>query len=46
MTCENLPDELDDDKLENNHEGSSYSPKIKLISLGEIVQCRKGKRMF
>ena len=28
MTCENLPDELDDDKIENNHEGSSYSPKL------------------
>ena len=46
MTCENLPDELDDGKIENNHEGSSYSPKIKLISLGEIMQYRKGKRMF
>ena len=45
-TSEYLPDELDDNLIENNHEECSYAKKIKLMISGETMRCRKVRRIL
>ena len=45
-TCDYQPDELDDNLIENNHEECSYQKQIKLMNLGEKMQCRKVRRIL